>query len=281
MVGILFPPRTRLDDRSFDPPGRSVRGVLAHACVLLRASTAIPRSGDYLHVRAGGLHVRLACATPASQLENDAGVLLGVADRDSGSRGLRLWHRYDDHASPVLNGWPVYDSDRNLYFDAAFIPSLWLPFSAIAFALAALFPVVRRRIQGHPIVVSWIAVARAIGCFSGLWAGGFAIYLFIDGEQLYAVWLFGLLGVLLAFPWRLIKRSWAWWLLFTPLLAFTAIALFAFGWLFFAFIFSPSQPGIVFPWLAGPLLPLALLALQVFALWQLRRRLCPIKQGKM
>jgi len=157
-------------------------------------------------------------------------------------------------------------------FDARFVPSIWLPFSAVAFALIALFPVVTRRLSGQSVTFSWIGLVRAAGCFSGLWASGIAVWLFRRGTQLSAIWPFGLLGLLLAFPWRVITRAWVWWGLFAVLLVFTLVPLLYLGRLFVAFVLSPPIPWGTLTWPAGGLLPVAFLALQALAVWRLRRR---------
>src|SRR2546422_11213721 len=95
-------------------------------------------------------------------------------------------------------------------FDARFIASLSLPISAVAFALISLFPLVRRWLGRQPIAFSWVGVARAVGCFAGLWAGGLAVWLFASGEELYAVSVLSLLGLLLTIPWRVITKAWLW-----------------------------------------------------------------------
>jgi len=163
-------------------------------------------------------------------------------------------------------------------FDPLFIPSLWLPFSAIAFAFIAVFPTVRRRLRGQPIKFSWIGLTRSVGCFAGLWASGVAIWLFGHGEDLQAVWLFGVLGLLLASPWRVITRSWLWWGLFTLLLVFAVVPFLSLCWLFIVFVLSPPLSQGTMTWSAGGLLPVAFLALQALAVWRLRRR--SLKYGR-
>ena len=157
-------------------------------------------------------------------------------------------------------------------FDARFVVSLWLPLAAVAFALISLFPLVRRWLRGRRITFSWIVVARGIGCFAGLWAGGLGIWLYAHGEALYVVSLFGVLGFLLALPWQVITRAWVWWGLFTVLAASTVVPLVGLSWLLIAFIFSTPQPPGSILWLVGGLLSVAFLVLQVFAVWRVRQQ---------
>jgi hypothetical protein len=166
---------------------------------------------------------------------------------------------------------PMTLTETNV-FDARFVFSLWLPFSAVVFTVVALFPFARRHLRGQSVTLSWIGIARGIGCFAGLWSGGLAIWLFAHGQELYTVWLFGLLGFLLAFPWRVITRASIWWGLFAVLVMLTVVPLLALGWLFIGFVLSPPHPQGIISWPASGLLPVAFLALQVFAVWRLRRR---------
>jgi len=156
--------------------------------------------------------------------------------------------------------------------DVRFVAALWLPISAVAFALISVFLLIRRWLRGWRITVSWIDISRAMGCFAGLWAMGLAIWFFTHGDAFSLVWIFGVLGLLMALPWQVITRTSVWWVLFSVLAVFTLLPLLALSWLLTAFIFSTPRSAGSIPWLVGGLLSVAFQALQILAVWRLRRR---------
>jgi len=159
-----------------------------------------------------------------------------------------------------------------------YLVSLFLPTYTATFAVAVGLSLRRRLRRGEKILYPWIAFTRVIGCFVGVGLCLIAAYPLatghvVTGSRVGDAGVIGMLGLLLAFPWRMVSVGWVWWSCFVMLGVYFVLPASVLVSISYLDLRSArTQPG-TWVWLWASYAVVAFVGVQVFAVWRLRKRL--------